>query len=179
MRKSFRIILSFLAALAYATLGNTEQARAQSYGTELPFVLGTDARVSAMGLAGVSLSGNASIQYYNPAGMSYLHWKQFAFFRTVLFESDVIYQTFSYSHPLLNYGTIGISMLRLDAGGVEERDDNNQLISSDLSNSQTRILLGYSKHVTSSIATGFNIKIDNQSFGSSSGSGIGLDIGID
>jgi tetratricopeptide (TPR) repeat protein len=156
----------------------TNDALAQAYGTELPFVLGTDARVSAMGLAGVSLRGDASLQYYNPAAMSYLQWKQFSFFRSVLFESDVLYHTISYGHPLLNYGTLAVSLMRVDVSGVEERDDKNQLVSSDLHNAQTRLLLGYSRLVTSSISAGFNIKVDNQSFGSYSSSGIGLDVGI-
>lgn len=173
MNRMLRTIL--IAAVLFALPQN---ARAQSYGTELPFVLGTGARITGMGLAGVSLSGDASIQYYNPAGMSYLQWKQFVFFRSVLFESDALYHTASYSHPLLNYGTFGISLLRVDVGGIEERDSGNQLVTEDLHNSQTRILLGYSQHVTPSISAGFNVKLDNQAFGTYSGSGVGLDVGI-
>ncbi len=153
-------------------------ARAQSYGTELPFVLGTGARASGMGLAAVSLADDASIQYYNPAGLGYLQWKQFLFYRTTLFDSKSVYHSLSYAHPLLNYGTLAVSVMRLDVGGVEQRDNTNRLLPTDLHNSQTRILLGYAKDVTSSVSAGFNIKIDNQSFGDYSGSGVGMDIGL-
>ncbi|MDH3216604.1 MAG: PorV/PorQ family protein [Candidatus Krumholzibacteria bacterium] len=169
-----RVFHCMLLSLLFAA----PPAYSQSYGTELPFVLGTGARVTGMGVAGVSVRGDASIQYYNPSGTSYLEWRQFVFFRSVLFDSDVVYHTVSYAHPLLNYGTFGFSVLRLDISGIEERDPTNQLLSSDLHNTQTRLLLGYSKHVTSSLAGGVNIKVDNQSFGSFSGSGVGVDVGI-
>ncbi|UCG50788.1 MAG: PorV/PorQ family protein [Candidatus Latescibacterota bacterium] len=164
--------------IALAAFSRPLVAMAQSYGTELPFVVGTSARAAGLGTAGTTLRDDASVQYYNPSGLSYLEWKQFSFFRTTLFDSDTHYLTFSYAHPLLNYGTIGVSVLRLSVGGIEERNDNNQLLSEDLHNTQTRILLGYANNITSSIAGGFNLKIDRHSFGSFSGSGIGLDVGI-
>jgi tetratricopeptide (TPR) repeat protein len=153
-------------------------AWAGSYGTELPFVLGTGVRSSSMGVAGVSLGGDASAQYYNPSALSFLEWKQFAFFRSVLFDSKSVYHAVSYAHPLLDYGTIGVSVLRLDVGGIEERDGSNQLLSNDLHSAQTRVLLGYGKAVTPSISAGLNIKVDNQTFGSYSGSGVGMDFGV-
>ena len=153
-------------------------ARGQSYGTELPFVLGTSARSSAMGVTSVGFAPDASIQYYNPSLMSSLQWKQFVFSRTTLFESSSLYHTISYAHPLLNYGTIGVSMLRVDVGGIESRDASNQLISSDLHDAQTRVLVGYGRNLGSTLSAGFNLVFDNHSFGSYSGSGIGLDVGV-
>ena len=170
-----RLVIMFLGL---GILVAAPDARAQSYGTELPFVLGTGARASGLGLAAVSLADDASIQYHNPAGLGYLQWKQFLFYRTTLFDSKSVYHSLSYAHPLLNYGTLAISVMRLDVGGVEQRDNTNRLLPTDLHNSQTRILLGYAKDVTSSVSAGFNIKIDNQSFGDYSGSGVGMDIGL-
>ena len=167
-------IILMLATLPFVT----GEAQAQSYGTELPFVVGSSARITSMGGSGVSLRGDASIQYYNPAGLSYLQWKQFAFFRTSLLAEGSVYHAASYAHPVLNHGTIGISLLRVDVGGIEERDINNQLLSDDLHNAQTRILLGYAQNISSSLAGGFNIKVDNHSLGSTSGTGVGLDVGL-
>jgi tetratricopeptide (TPR) repeat protein len=165
------IVLTLLACFSTA-------ARGQSYGTELPFVLGTDARSSGLGSAAVTLADDPSIQHYNPSGLAYLQWKEFLFYRTSLFDSKSVYHALSYAHPLLEHGTLAFSVMRVDVGGVEERDEANRLLSTDLHNAQTRVLLGYAKTITSSVAAGFNIKIDNQSFGDYSASGVGLDAGF-
>ncbi len=171
-------LLALIIVLGSAVVGGAADTRAQSYGTELPFVLGTGARSNAMGAAGVSHAYDASVQAYNPAGLGQLQWKQFLFYRTTLFDSKSVYHAASYVHPLLNYGTLGISLIRLDIGGIEERDYTNRLLSSDLSNAQTRILLGYARNITSSLTAGLNLKLDNQSFGEYSGSGFGFDVGL-
>jgi tetratricopeptide (TPR) repeat protein len=150
----------------------------QSYGTERPFVLGTDARVSAMGGSGVNMHGTASLQFYNPANLTSLQWNEFVLFRTVLFDSDTQYNALSYGHPFLNIGAIGVTVLRLDVAGIEERDETNQLLSSDLANAQTRLLFGYGHTINRTLSAGFNLKIDHQSFGGFNATGVGLDIGL-
>ncbi len=174
--KKRSLCVAWLSVILAAAMPRAPHA--DSYGTELPFVIGVGARASGMGLAYTSLKGDPAVQYFNPALLADIKWKQFQFFRTVLFDSKSLYHTVSYTHPTLNYGTLGISILRLDISGIEERDDNNQLLSSDLKNSQTRILLGYAKNVHSGFSAGFNLKIDNQSFGELSGSGVGIDVGL-
>lgn len=153
-------------------------ARAGSYGTELPFVLGTSARASAMGVSGLSLTGDATIQYYNPAILSDLQWKEFSFYRSSLFESGAAYHAVSYAQPLMSNGTLAVSFMRLDVGGVEERSSTNELLSTDLHNAQTRVLIGVGRKVASGISAGFNIVFDNQSFGDYGGAGVGLDVGL-
>ena len=153
-------------------------ARADSYGTELPFAAGTGARASALGLAASSLTGDPSLQFYNPASLAALQYKELEFYRTTFFDSKSAYHTFQYAHPMLNYGALGVSVLRLDVGGVEERDIYNNLLSTDLKNAQTRLLLGYAASLHPALAAGMNLKVDNQSFGGYTGSGIGLDVGF-
>ncbi|MDH3216064.1 MAG: hypothetical protein OEN01_07200 [Candidatus Krumholzibacteria bacterium] len=152
--------------------------RAGAYGTELPFVIGTSTRSSALGIAGATVHGDASVQYYNPSGMSYLNWKELVLFRTVLFDSKSLYHAASFAYPVLNRGTVGLTLMRLDVSGIEQRDSDNQLLSSDLKNSQTRLLIGYGIRVGSFLSVGANIKVDNQSFAGLSASGVGLDLGI-
>lgn len=173
-RRSALIFLLFLLLI----LVPAGTAHPKSYGTELPFVLGMGARSSGMGLAYTSVLGDPSVQFFNPASLSEAKWKQFEFFRTVLFDSKSVYHTLSYSHPTTSYGTLGISILRMDIGGIEERDINNQLISDDMKNSQTRVLLGYARRLHSTISAGLNLKIDYQSFGGVNGSGLGFDAGF-
>ncbi len=163
---------------AAGLLAHSVAPAAQYYGTELPFTIGADARTSGMGVAGASLLGIASLQSHNPSTLTYLKSKQFTFFRTMLFDSRSAYHAMSYAHPLLNHGTIGISVLKVGVGGIEERDDTNQLLRDDLKNSQTRVLLGYARHISSGLAAGINLKIDNQSFAGFNGTGVGLDVGL-
>jgi tetratricopeptide (TPR) repeat protein len=174
MKRSFSTIALWTLLIACIPTA----ARTQSYGTELPFVLGTGAKSSMLGVASAGFLGDASVQYHNPSALSYLEWRQFVFYRSTLFDSESVYHAVSYAHPLINYGTVGFGLMRVDVGGIEERDDNNQLLSSDLHNSQTRILLGFARHLSAALAAGVNLKIDNQSFGSFGGSGLGLDVGL-
>jgi tetratricopeptide (TPR) repeat protein len=170
-----RLLEMLIATLAL--FGSALPAAAQ-YGTELPFVVGTGARSSGLGVAAVTLCDDPSVQYYNPSGLSGLQWKEFLFYRTTLFDSKSTYHALSYAHPLVNYGTLAVAVLRVDAGGIEERDESNQLLSTDLRNAQTRILLGYARNITGSLAAGLNVKIDNQSFGDYSATAVGMDIGF-
>lgn len=165
-------------AVALAATLTARPARTQSYGTESPFVLGTSARVAALGVAGASLGSDASLQYFNPSSMSYVEWKELVVFRTQLFDSDALYHALSYTHPLTNNSAFGVTVMRLDIGGIEERDASNQLLADDVHNSQTRVLLGYSRHVLPALAAGLNVKIDNHTFGDLNGSGVGIDVGL-
>ena len=157
---------------------STVPALAGRYGTELPFTAGTGGRASALGLAGTSLTGCPSLQHFNPAGLAGLQYKELEFYRTTYFDSESMYHTIHFAYPTLEYGTLALSVLRLDVGGIEERDINNILLSSDLKNGQTRILLGYAASLHSALSAGLNLKIDHQTFGGYSGSGIGLDLGF-
>jgi tetratricopeptide (TPR) repeat protein len=118
------------------------------------------------------------LQQFNPATLSQLQYKKLELYRTTFFDSKSLYHSASYGHPMLDYGTLAVTVLRLDVGGIEERDVNNVLLSSDMSNAQTRLLLGYSASLHPALAAGINLKVDNQSFGGYSGSGIGLDLGF-
>lgn len=167
-----------IAAAALLALFIPSASLAGSYGTELPFASGTGARASGMGLAATSLPGTPSSQYFNPALLSAQRYKAFEFYRTTLFDSDSQLHTAAYVHPSLDWGTLGITAMRLDVGGIEERDDMNLLLSSDLENSMTRVLMGYAAELIPGIAAGANLKVDHQTFGGYSGSAIGADVGF-
>ncbi|HER19682.1 MAG TPA: hypothetical protein ENO14_01395, partial [Chromatiales bacterium] len=167
-----------IATLAVAAALQATPVRAGSYGTELPFAAGTGARASGMGLAATSLPGAPSSQYFNPALLATQRYKAFEFYRTTLFDSDTRFHSVAYVHPSLDWGALGVTVMRLDVSGIEERDDMNVLLSPDLENSQTRLLLGYAFGVLPSMKAGANLKVDHQSFGEYSGSAIGVDIGF-
>ena len=177
-RFKFRRHVRIFALFVCFVLVSQTRVHAGEYGTELPFAAGAGGRASALGLAGSSLSGNPSLQYFNPAGLAELQYKEFEFYRTTYFDSRSAYHTFHYAHPMLNYGTLGISVLRLDVSGIEERDINNVLLSDNMKNAQTRLLFGYAAPLHPALAAGINLKIDNQSFGSYNGSGVGMDLGF-
>jgi tetratricopeptide (TPR) repeat protein len=164
-------VVALVLALAPAVV------HAGSYGTELPFVAGAGARASGMGLAGAALPGTPSSQYYNPALLAFQEFRQLELYRTTLFDAKSTYLAAAYAHPTLDFGTLGLSLLRLDVGGIEERDDANALLSPDLHNTILRVLIGYAAPVTPSLSVGANLKIDHQELGDASGTGVGVDLG--
>jgi len=169
------IICTLFGLAALCTLANT--ARSDSYGTELPFVAGTGARASGLGLAGVSLIEAPSLMYFNPGVLRRYDYKTVELYRTTLFDSDAQYLSLSYVHPTLDFGTFGVSILRLGVGGIEQRDINNNLLG-DVEDGQTRILLGYGVNAHRLVAIGLNLKIDRHTFGGFSGTGVGIDLGV-
>jgi tetratricopeptide (TPR) repeat protein len=164
--------------LVAALLAAPRAASGGSYGTERPFVAGTGARAGALGLAGASLLGTPTSMVFNPGALARGERKMFEFYRTTLFDSDAQYHALSYAHPSLDWGAVGLTVLRLDVGGIEERDETNTLLSSDVGNSDTRFLLGYAFEFHPSLAAGAALKVDHQSFGGQRGSGVGMDVGL-
>lgn len=173
MRAAFHVLV-LVTSIAWPLA----HARAGSYGTELPFAAGVGARASGLGLASTSLPSAPSVQYFNAAAIAGLYYKELEIYRTTLFDADAQYYALTYVHPMIDYGTLAASVLHLGVGGIEERDALNNLLSTDASNSQTRILLGYAVDVRGGVSAGLNLKIDRQSFGSASGTGVGVDLGL-
>ncbi len=167
----------FAIVICLATLLSPAAVRAGFYGTELPFVAGSGARLSGMGLAGTSLTGVSSSQHANPATLAEHQYRQLELYRTTLFDSKSSYIAASYTHPTLDFGTLGLSLLRVGVGGIEERDEFNSLLSSDLTSSAMRVLLGYAAGVTRALSLGVNLKIDHQKLAGVSGTGVGADLG--
>ncbi len=169
--------LLLIVSLALASMAPSAHAGSSGYGTELPFVIGGNARSSGLGMTGVARSGRASLLLTNPASLADVNRPGFDGFRTTFFDDDTNYITLSGAYPFLSFGTLGVGIMRLSVGGIEERDATNVLVSSDLKNSNTRVVVGYGMTVTDMVSLGINLKVDNQQLAGFSGSGVGGDLG--
>jgi tetratricopeptide (TPR) repeat protein len=152
-------------------------AASAGYGTERPFFLGTGARLSGLGLAGAALEGAPSVQPFNPTGLVAVDRPGFELFRATMGTAEASYHGIAYAQPLGERSTLGVSLLRFDVGGVEERDDRNQLLRTDLHDGETRLLVGFATALSGAFQVGTNLVVDHQRFADRSGTGVGLDLG--
>jgi tetratricopeptide (TPR) repeat protein len=147
-------------------------------GTESPFSLGSGVRNISMGNAASAVWGGSYSLLLNPAGLESIEKAEIGFFHTSLFEDGASYYSILGSYPFLDMGTISAGVVQLTVDGIETRNAENMLISSDLSNRQTRYLVGYSRKLYGSLTGGLNLKLDRLSQGEYSANGFGADIGI-
>jgi tetratricopeptide (TPR) repeat protein len=145
-------------------------------GRESPFSLGAGARGMGLGRAFVSLGGDASTAFSNPAGTALIDRSEFAAFHTSLFL-NTSYDCLALAHPVGNAGVFTLSAGRLGTGSFTGRDQYNRP-DQDISASDTQLGLTYGREVGAGFATGLTIKGVGQEVGSNSGYGFGLDLGF-
>jgi tetratricopeptide (TPR) repeat protein len=173
MKRVSHIAWLFLACAVAVPRG----ARAGTYGTESPFVLGVGSRASGMGMAASSLYGDPSLQMFNPAALGRQQYAAVEFFHTTLFESGTRYSAVSAAYPTIGFGTVGVTALQLGVSDIERRDTDNVLLET-FSDTQSRVLVGYGWEYRPGFAIGANLKVDHHALAGVSGTGVGLDFGV-
>lgn len=145
-------------------------------GRESPFSLGAGARGMAMGRAFVSLSGDASSAFSNPAATANIDRSEFSAFHTSLFLGTN-YDCLALSHPVGMLGVFTLSAGRLGTGDIIERDQFNR---PENTFSAADILLGisYARGLGYGISTGLTVKGVGLEIGDDAGYGFGLDLGF-
>ena len=151
---------------------------ADDYGTQSVFAHGAGDRAIAMGSAFVAAADDASALYWNPAGLGDVE-------RSVLQlnQSGDLVLGFRESYlamavPSWRWGTMGLTLRQFGVGGIEQRDDRNVLLSSDLRDSETEMAMGFGRRIGAAIRVGGALKIQRQSLAGLSASGVGADIGV-
>jgi hypothetical protein len=129
-----------------------------------------------MGRSFVSLGGDASSAFSNPAATGLLDRNEFMAFHTSLFM-NTNYDCLALSHPLGVLGVFTVSAGRLGTGSFIGRDEYNRP-SQEISASDTHLGLSYGREVGRGFATGLTLKGVGQEIGSNSGYGFGLDLGF-
>jgi hypothetical protein len=137
--------------------------------------MGVGARALGMGGAYGALANDATAIYWNPAGLSRLDPFQISFMHANLFL-DTSLDFLAASVPTQRYGNFGVALLALTSG-AEQRTALNEVVG----NFDTRdmaVLLSWAKEVNSNISVGLSYKFINQKILTNSGSGHGIDLGI-
>ncbi|OGC89766.1 MAG: hypothetical protein A2W25_02665 [candidate division Zixibacteria bacterium RBG_16_53_22] len=145
-------------------------------GRESPFSLGAGARGMAMGRAFVSLSGDASSAFSNPAATAGIDRSEFSAFHTSLFMGTN-YDCLALSHPVGMLGVFTLSAGRLGTGDIVERDQFNR---PEDTFSAADILLGisYARALGYGVSAGLTVKGVGLEIGDDAGYGFGMDLGI-
>jgi tetratricopeptide (TPR) repeat protein len=145
-------------------------------GRESPFSLGAGARGMGLGRSFVSLPGEASSAFFNPAATGFMERSDFSAFHTSLFL-NTSYDCLALSHPVGVLGVFTVSAGRLGTGSFTSRDDFNRP-GQDISASDMLLGLSYGRVAVAGLATGITLKGVGQEIGSNSGYGFGLDLGF-
>jgi len=152
-------------------------AGGEGAGTESPLGLGAGGRALGMGRAATALSADATALFWNSARLSVVPQRELALFHTQLFVDDVLYSTAFIALPTLDLGTFAVGYQRLDVGGIERRDDRNQLLG-EIHNGESSLLLGYGRAFGPSLSLGAALRIVQQELDTASDAGIGLNLGL-
>lgn len=147
-------------------------------GTVSPFELGAGARNIAMGNTRTAVWGGSYPLLWNPAGLHYLERGEVSLFHTPLFDESCSYSSILCSYPFTDLGTISFGIQQLNISGIDQRDSENMLVEGDLSNRQTRYVLGYGRDLYGGLAGGLSLKLDRFELGPYSASGFGMDAGL-
>lgn len=147
-------------------------------GTISPFALGAGGRNTALGGASAAVWGGSYSLVWNPAGLVSVERGELALFHTPLFDGLCSYSTVLVSWPLLDMGVISAGIMHLKIGDIERRDYGNMMTGSDLSNRQTRYILGFGKTIHGGLSGGISLKLDRYAQGEYSANGFGMDAGL-
>jgi len=184
--RSIKFLISIVSAFFVVNLFvNNVLAQGESgvAGTHSNFKLGVGARALALGNAYVAEPYDATTIYWNPGGLDYIQQKNVSLFYTNLLYGTQYY-FLGYVHPTISFGTLGVGIINIGVGDIEERGDDIEPGGIG-TYSNYQILFSYGKQLPWNMAVGLNLKIDHQEFSGfllsdigTSGTGIGADVGI-
>ncbi len=150
-------------------------------GIEHIFSYPVGARAVALGGAYIAAPMDASAVFWNPGGLDRLTRKSFSLYYANLL-ADGQQQFLSYAHPTVNFGTIGLGVIRVGVSEIQEYDERD-LKQGVFPFAQTQFILSYGKQLPYNLAIGSSLKIEQQDFiltgrPSAVATGVGVDIGI-
>ena len=156
MRPVLTLILTLLIVAGNVSAQNDA-------GQESPFAMGTGARALSMGSGFTALADDASLLYYNPAGLSFLSNQEISFMHAALFAGTK-YNFAGWVVPVGEYSGTGIGFMRIGTDDIIGRE--NFAATDTLSFSHTQIIFAYARKIGGKLSVGANFKVINQSLGS-------------
>ncbi len=127
---------------------------------------GVGARALGMGGAFFAISDDATASYWNPAALTLVERKEFAFMQAQMFEQTTL-NFIGYVQPTASKGTFGIFMNQMNSGGFEKVSitvdpNTDEIVKLDslgsFSVSERAIGLSWGRSVSSKLAFGIGIK---------------------
>ncbi|MCE5299247.1 MAG: PorV/PorQ family protein [Spirochaetia bacterium] len=164
------------AALIFIFFHGTAAAVQGDYGSEGVFMTGAGSRPDGMGGAFTAAADDLSAMHYNPAGLANLKKQAVSILYYPLYES-ASYGSAAYGQALLDFGTIGISVYRFSADGMQGYDmDGNP--TSVFGSEQYKITIGYGRAISGAFSAGANVNVYYSNISRYNYAGAGADIGL-
>ncbi len=154
--------------------------------------LGAGARSAGLGGTGVSISGDATAGYFNPAGLAEISYPQIALFHESRFSGIINYDYLAGAYPVDADQTVAVSAVRLGYGEIADtraalvdNDNDGELDEDDridpnlveYSGSSDWAFLGsYARRIDDKLSVGGSLKVIHRSIVDGSGWGIGVDL---
>jgi hypothetical protein len=146
-------------------------------GIQSVFATGFGNRALAMGSAFVAAGDDASALSWNPAGLAFLRRPEAQLSQSNGLGLGFHEATLALGLPDWRWGTGAMSIRNFGIGDLEQRDDRNQLVSSDLSDQELEFALGYA-NTLGPVSLGGTLKAQRQSIAGLSAMGVGADAGV-
>jgi hypothetical protein len=140
-------------------------------GTAAMMGLGMGARALGMGGAHIAVADDASVIYYNPAGLALVDGISI----TSLYTNQYGAAGYLALGGAVNH--IGAGILRLDASGIEKTDEFADEIGT-IGVVDTAVMAGYGMTVMPNLSVGAAVKYYQQTLPENSGKGFTADLGV-
>ena len=166
------LVLTFAFLVMVTTAGAVDS-------TSLQFLkLGIGARGIGMGEAFTAVSDDATALYWNPAGLARVKGHEFTFNQAIMF-ADISYSYVGYVHKLGEEMGIGVSLMFLNAGSIDETTEEFPTGTGEsLDVGNTGFGISFSRGFYKRAFIGGSFKYVNEKLGDVSGTGFALDMGI-
>ncbi len=173
-------------SIAFLVLALQSSGQTPKYSNEF-LSIGVGARALGMSNAFVSVAGDATAGYWNPAGLLQIESNlQVALMHTEYFAGIAQYDYGSLAFNTDENSALGFSYLRF---GVDDIPDTSELIDSEgninydrirsFSASDNAFILSYARRINENLDIGVNAKVIRRTAGSFAGAwGFGLDAGV-
>jgi hypothetical protein len=142
--------------------------------------ISSGARGAGMGDAYITLEGDASVVFWNPAGLSSLTSNS-VFVGYTMWIADIKHQAFSAAMDLGEYGVVGLNAVNVDYGNIQGTSISNSLLGYDdtgnLDVTEMAIGLSYAKRFSDKFGVGITVKYCTQDLIAKKSSIVAFDIG--
>jgi tetratricopeptide (TPR) repeat protein len=135
----------------------------QTAGTSTPLTFGVGSRELALGGADITECDFTTASYWNPARLAHGERLSLTGFHTRLYDADIAYQYLGIVIPSLDWGSIGIGIVRLGIDNIEERDEANLLLGT-IDDTRLGFRLAYGRTV-GSLDLGMALSLETHSLG--------------
>ena len=167
-----------LAALLLACFATGEAYAQDDGGGRSILADGAGNRALSLGGAYAGVADDASAVIWNPGGLGLVQRREFQATHTDLMGMGFNEQYASFVLPDWRWGVASLTFRRFGVGGIEGRDDRNLVTDTDLTDTETELILGYGREFGAVWSLGGALKMRKQSLAGFSDSGLGVDLGL-